>query len=49
MSSSTSATASKHWHVAAWPPLAWRETAIKLVALGRGILAFVEAAQEGPA
>lgn len=27
----------KTWHVAQWPPLAWLETIIKLVALGIGV------------
>ena len=28
---------SQKWHVAHWPPLAWLETGIKLVALGIGV------------
>ncbi len=47
MTSSLSKTDSKRWHVAAWPPLAWLETAIKLVALGLGIAAFIDAAGTG--
>ena len=30
-------TSVKTWHVAKWPPLAWLETGIKLVALGIGV------------
>lgn len=30
-------TETKRWHIAKWPPLAWLETAIKLVALGIGV------------
>ena len=37
----------KQWHVAKWPPLAWLETAIKLVALAIGLLAFFEALSAG--
>ena len=28
----------KRWHVDAWPPLAWLETVIKLIALGIGLV-----------
>lgn len=31
------------WHIASWPLLAWLETAIKLVAIVLGTMAFVEA------
>lgn len=47
MTSSSSVTDSKRWHVAAWPPLAWLETVIKLVALVFGIAAFIDAAGTG--
>lgn len=43
----TDAATRKAWHVAAWPPLAWLETAIKLVALVIGIVAFGEALDAG--
>ena len=33
----------KSWHVAKWPPLAWLETLIKLVALGIGMGTAVSA------
>jgi hypothetical protein len=36
-------TASPRWHVASWPPLAWLETAVKLVALILGVVALVQA------
>jgi hypothetical protein len=35
------------WHVAQWPPLAWVETIIKLVALALGIIALVQALSGG--
>jgi hypothetical protein len=37
----------KQWYVAKWPPLAWLETGIKLVALAIGLLAFFEALSAG--
>lgn len=33
----------KQWHIGAWPPLAWLETVIKLVALGVGLITFADA------
>lgn len=42
-----SASSSKSWHLSAWPPLAWLETAIKLVALAIGISAGIAALSEG--
>lgn len=30
-------TQTKTWHIAKWPPLAWLETVIKLMALGIGV------------
>jgi uncharacterized membrane protein YidH (DUF202 family) len=36
------------WHVASWPALAWLETAVKLVALGVGVDAFVRAGGGSP-
>ena len=33
----TNLSSAKVWHVAKWPPLAWLETAVKLVALGIGV------------
>jgi hypothetical protein len=38
----------KHWRVAAWPPLAWLETFVKLIALAAGIAAGFRALA-GPA
>ncbi len=38
----------QRWHVTAWPPLAWLETAIKLVALAIGVFVFVNALDGGP-
>ncbi len=37
----------KPWHFAQWPPLAWLETVIKLVAIGIGLAAFIVALDEG--
>lgn len=37
----------KSWHVAKWPPLAWLETGIKLVALGIGVGTAVSALNSG--
>jgi len=34
---------SKKWHVAKWPPLAWLETGLKLVASVIGVVALVQA------
>lgn len=36
-------SSAKTWHVAKWPPLAWLETGIKLVALGIGVGTAVSA------
>jgi hypothetical protein len=33
----------KPWHIAHWPPLAWLETLIKLIAIGLGISALFRA------
>ncbi len=38
---------SNAWHVAKWPPLAWLETAIKLIALGIGVGTAVSALNSG--
>lgn len=35
--------AQKSWHIASWPPLAWLETVIKLIALALGISALFRA------
>lgn len=40
-------TTSNAWHVAQWPPLAWLETAIKLIALGIGVGTAVSALNSG--
>jgi len=37
-------TEAKTWHVAAWPLLAWVETAVKLVALGVALAMLIRAA-----
>lgn len=37
----------KRWRVAQWPPLAWLETVIKLVAILIGILTLVDALSTG--
>jgi hypothetical protein len=39
--------ATKDWHVAPWPPLAWLETIIKIAALLLGIIALVQAVADG--
>ncbi len=39
--------ASKEWHVARWPLLAWLETAIKLGAIAVGVVALVQALSRG--
>ncbi len=36
-------TSQKPWHIAHWPPLAWLETLIKLIAIGLGISALFRA------
>ena len=38
---------SRRWHVAPWPPLAWLETVIKLVAIVIGIVALIQALTAG--
>jgi hypothetical protein len=42
-----SMTASKHWYIAQWPPLAWLETVIKLTALVTAIVAFIDTLSDG--
>jgi len=37
----------RRWYVAQWPPLAWLETVIKLVAIGVGVAAFVGVLSKG--
>ena len=37
----------ENWHITQWPPLAWLETILKLVAIGIGIAALIEALDEG--
>lgn len=46
-STSTSSTTGKQWHIAAWPPLAWLETIIKLVALTAALIALGNALDTG--
>ena len=36
-------TSQKSWHISHWPPLAWLETIIKLIAIGLGISAMIQA------
>ena len=43
----SSTTASKHWYIAQWPPLAWLETVIKLTALVTAIVAFIDTLSDG--
>jgi hypothetical protein len=38
---------SRRWHVAPWPPLAWLETVIKLIAIAIGIVALIQALAGG--
>ncbi len=40
-------SSTRRWHVAQWSPLAWLETAIKLVAIVLGIVALVQALSAG--
>lgn len=47
MSESEPTPAPKAWRVFPWPPLAWVETIIKLVAFGFGIAALVQALSAG--
>lgn len=37
----------KKWYVAQWPPLAWLETGIKLVAIVVGLVALIQALSSG--
>lgn len=37
----------RRWYVAQWPPLAWLETVIKLVAIGVGVAAFIGMLSKG--
>jgi len=39
--------AGKRWYVASWPPLAWLETGIKLVAIVVGLVALIQALSSG--
>jgi hypothetical protein len=47
MSGKTIGSSAKKWHVAQWPPLAWLETALKLVAIAIGIVALAQALAGG--
>lgn len=47
VSEKASQTSSTGWHVAQWPPLAWLETLIKLIALVIGMLALVHSLSAG--
>ena len=38
---------SRRWHIAPWPPLAWLETVIKLIAIAIGIVALIQALAGG--
>ena len=43
----TSSSTQKAWHIANWSPLAWLETAIKLVGLAAAVIALVNALSGG--
>jgi len=47
MSEKRSDPLARRWHVAEWPPLAWLETLIKLVAIIIGMAAFAQAVSGG--
>jgi hypothetical protein len=47
MSAKGSQTSNTGWHVAQWPPLAWLETLIKLIALVIGVVALVDSLSAG--
>jgi hypothetical protein len=41
MSQKETERAGKAWYVAPWPPLAWLETGIKLMAIVVGVVALI--------
>lgn len=43
MADDTTKAPAREWHIAQWPPLAWLETGVKLVAIVIGIVALVQA------
>jgi hypothetical protein len=47
MNQEPSSSSARRWHVAPWPPLAWLETGIKLVAIVVGIVALIQALSAG--
>jgi hypothetical protein len=47
MNAPSAGTDRQQWHVAAWPPLAWLETVVKLAALILGIVALGQALSGG--
>jgi hypothetical protein len=47
MNGGTTKAAARRWHVDRWPPLAWLETVVKLVAIVLGIVAGVQALSSG--
>jgi hypothetical protein len=47
MSEEDTRSSTKKWYVGDWPPLAWAETALKLVAIVFGIVALVQAISAG--
>jgi hypothetical protein len=47
MSGEATQSGAEGWHVVSWPPLAWLETAIKLVAIIIGIVALAQALSGG--
>jgi hypothetical protein len=47
MSDKDSQAPSAGWHVAQWPPLAWLETLIKLIALVVAVVALIDSLAAG--
>lgn len=47
LSDHTTDVGTKRWYIAEWPTLAWLETALKLIAIAIGIVAFVQALSGG--
>jgi hypothetical protein len=47
MSQNEQESVGKRWYVAPWPPLAWLETGIKLVAIVVGIVALIQTLSAG--
>lgn len=47
MSEKDRSSKSRSWHVHPWPPLAWLETVIKLIAIATGTVALIQALAGG--